>query len=74
MGAILDSNRAYNNISNNVLKARGPLVSVLVMNVLLSADLFRPSRVLGFQKQTIQHPTYQPTNTAKPNRANQPTN
>ena len=37
-----------------------------------SADLFRASSVLGFQKQTIQHPTYQFIKATKPHHTNQP--
>ena len=40
---------------------------------LMSADLFRASRVLELQKQTVQYPPYQSIKTAKPNHANQPT-
>ena len=37
-----------------------------------SADLFRASSVLGFQKQTIQHPTYLPTYQPASHPSNQP--
>ena len=42
--------------------------------IYISANPFRASSVLDFQKQTIQHLTYQLIKTAKPKHANQPTN